>query len=147
MEKSMEKMIKRAFFVGLGMTIIVARKAGSLVQAGSRMIADHAPVKGDRAQATVGQNGQHLGSADASAVVPAAPPLAQSGKPDDLTTIKGIGPTYAKRLREAGITSFAALATQSPEHLAEVTRATGSAADPVEWIAEARALASFFSLE
>lgn len=143
----MEKMIKRAFFVGLGMTIIVARKASSLVQAGGRLITDRGHAAGSSAPAAIGQNGQHAGSADVSATVPAAPPLQQSGKPDDLTTIKGIGPTYAKRLREAGITTFAALATQSPDYLAEVTRATGSAADPVEWIAEARALASFFSLE
>jgi large subunit ribosomal protein L21 len=51
-----------------------------------------------------------------------------------LTEIKGIGPVFAKRLAEAGITTFAALAEASPEHLREVTKAT---ADPDEWIAQA----------
>jgi predicted flap endonuclease-1-like 5' DNA nuclease len=85
---------------------------------------------------------------------PAAPPAAPtpaaaptrtaapktSVKPDDLTTIKGIGPTFAKRLNEAGITTYAAVAAASADHLREVTKAPPMA-DPDEWIAQARQIA------
>ena len=63
-----------------------------------------------------------------------------ASKPDDLTEIKGIGPTFARRLAEAGITTFAAVAAASPDFLREVTKAT-AVAKPDEWIAQARAMA------
>ena len=63
----------------------------------------------------------------------------KAAKPDDLTAIKGIGPTFAKRLTEAGFTSFASLAGASPDHLREVTKAPPMA-NPDEWIAQARQL-------
>lgn len=64
-----------------------------------------------------------------------SPPAGKGGK-DDLTGIKGIGPTYAKRLAAAGIVTFADLAASSPDRLREITRATPMA-DPGEWIAQA----------
>jgi predicted flap endonuclease-1-like 5' DNA nuclease len=42
-------------------------------------------------------------------------------------------------LAEAGITTFAGLASASPDYLREVTQAT-AAADPEEWIAQARSM-------
>ena len=60
---------------------------------------------------------------------------------DDLTQISGIGPAYARRLNEAGITTFADLANLSPEEVRKATSVTGGQADPAEWIAEAGALA------
>lgn len=59
----------------------------------------------------------------------------------DLTEINGIGPTFARRLQEAGITSFAALSAQTPEYLKEVTKAADWQANPMDWIAQAKALA------
>ena len=56
---------------------------------------------------------------------------------DDLTEIKGIGPVFARRLADAGITTFAALAKSPPDYLRDVTRAT-SVARPEDWIAQAR---------
>ena len=57
---------------------------------------------------------------------------------DDLTEIKGIGPVFAERLRQAGITTFADVAKASAEQLREVTHAT-SVANPDEWIEQAKA--------
>jgi large subunit ribosomal protein L21 len=58
---------------------------------------------------------------------------------DNLTAIKGIGPVFAKRLNEAGIATYAALAAASADQLREVTHAT-AASSPEEWIAQAKAL-------
>jgi len=40
---------------------------------------------------------------------------------DNLQEIEGIGPTYARRLQDAGIYSFADLARQTPLRLMEIT--------------------------
>jgi len=39
---------------------------------------------------------------------------------DDLTTISGIGPVFARRLEEAGISSFSRLAAETDARLAEI---------------------------
>lgn len=39
---------------------------------------------------------------------------------DDFTRIRGIGPRFAQALRDAGITTFAALARETPDSLAEL---------------------------
>lgn len=57
---------------------------------------------------------------------------------DDLTEIKGIGPVFAERLRQAGITMFADVAKASADQLRDVTHAT-SIANPDEWIEQAKA--------
>ncbi len=49
-----------------------------------------------------------------------AEPAATNAPPDDLTQVKGIGPTYARRLREAGIESLAQLTAVSPSDLAQI---------------------------
>jgi predicted flap endonuclease-1-like 5' DNA nuclease len=43
----------------------------------------------------------------------------KSGR-DNLEAIKGIGPVYARRLREAGINTFAELSQLPPERLGEI---------------------------
>ena len=68
-------------------------------------------------------------------VVPSSPvPAAE----DDLTAISGIGPVFAGRLRDAGITSFADIAAAGSARLAEVTGASEPRA--AEWIAAAASL-------
>jgi predicted flap endonuclease-1-like 5' DNA nuclease len=42
-------------------------------------------------------------------------------EPDDLTDIKGVGPAYADRLNDAGVTTFAALADADPDDLGAET--------------------------
>jgi predicted flap endonuclease-1-like 5' DNA nuclease len=58
---------------------------------------------------------------------------------DDLTRIKGIGPAFAGRLVDAGITTFAGLSEQDPESLAETANTTEAAAK--RWIDDAASLA------
>ena len=62
-------------------------------------------------------------------------PKPTTPKVDDLSLIQGIGPAYAKRLNEAGIKTFADLASADPEHLREVTGV--SRWDPNDWITQA----------
>jgi predicted flap endonuclease-1-like 5' DNA nuclease len=70
-------------------------------------------------------------------VVPSAP----SSLPveDDLTSINGIGPVFAGRLRGAGVATFADLNHAGPARLAEITGA--SEARAAEWVAQAAARA------
>lgn len=64
-----------------------------------------------------------------------------SSAADNLEAINGIGPTYARRLREAGIKTFSDLIEQTPERLREITGLRDwQAADPADWINEARQL-------
>lgn len=55
---------------------------------------------------------------------------------DDLTVIDGVGPTYAKRLTEAGIDTFKALAKADAAEVAEVAKVSEKAA--AVWIVEAK---------
>lgn len=60
---------------------------------------------------------------------------------DDLTQVKGIGPVFAERFYEAGIKTFAALATLTPERAREISRLPEwHQADPAEWISQAAEL-------
>lgn len=75
----------------------------------------------------------------------AAKPTAQPqpvAAPDDLTVIRGIGPVYARRLQEAGVRTYADMAAQTPEKVAQIVGLRDwQAASPVEWIAAAQSLA------
>ncbi len=62
---------------------------------------------------------------------------------DDLTKLKGVGPAYAKKLNEAGITSFAQIAALTAEGVAELEEKL-NASGRVErdgWIEQAKELA------
>ncbi|MWV63665.1 DUF4332 domain-containing protein [Halorubrum sp. JWXQ-INN 858] len=58
----------------------------------------------------------------------------------ELESIGGIGPTYAGRLRDAGILTVGELARRDPREVAEITRASPSRAEG--WIEEARSMLS-----
>lgn len=61
--------------------------------------------------------------------------------PDDLTVIKGIGPVYQWRLYDAGIRTYAQLASSTPDQLqAAMQLKTWQRADPQSWIDQARVL-------
>ncbi len=69
----------------------------------------------------------------------ATPPADQP--PFDWEHINGIGPTYARRLREAGIVALPDLAHADPEHIREITKLQAwQAHDPQDWIAAAQRL-------
>ena len=57
---------------------------------------------------------------------------------DDLTLIKGIGTAKAAKLRDAGVDSFAGLASMSPEEIAEAGNTSTTAAQA--WIEAAAEL-------
>lgn len=66
------------------------------------------------------------------------PSTAPSGDGDDLSEVKGIGPVYRARLQEAGITTFAALASADASTLAVQTGVSPDRA--ADWIDQAAAL-------
>jgi polyhydroxyalkanoate synthase len=51
---------------------------------------------------------------------------------DDLEDLSGVGPTYADRLREAGIETVESLAERDPEELSEITNASESQSE--DWL-------------
>ena len=52
--------------------------------------------------------------------LPLVPPTrSEESVKDDLTAINGIGPVYAQALHDAGVTTFASLAEQDPDELAQ----------------------------
>lgn len=61
--------------------------------------------------------------------------------PDDLKVIDGIGPTFARRLNDAGIQTYAQLAALSPVELRTITKAAAWQGDPEAWIRQAKGLA------
>ncbi len=81
---------------------------------------------------------------------PSAPPPAQPepgprqpapAAPDDLTRIRGIGPTYARALNALGVTTFAQLAEADPEALAaQIDRLSAERIRQEDWIGQAAAL-------
>jgi polyhydroxyalkanoate synthase len=63
--------------------------------------------------------------------------VAEAVADGDLESVNGIGPTYAERLREAGIDGLAALAAAAPETVAEAAEVPVSRAE--DWIDQAGA--------
>ena len=94
------------------------------------------------AQAKTKKAVEEVGRQAALAKSPAADTVTRTAEAvlaaDDLTEIKGIGPVFAERLRQAGITTFADVAKASADQLRDVTHAT-SVANPDEWIEQAKA--------
>lgn len=77
-------------------------------------------------------------AARGTAEVEAITPLPEG---DDLQRISGIGPTFAQRLREAGIVTYAQLARLSAEQLAAMAGTTLERVRRNRWIEQARDLA------
>ncbi len=71
------------------------------------------------------------------AAAKAEAPAAAAAAADDLTKITGVGPAAAKKLAEAGIESFAALAALSDEQIAAIEAVKVKP----EWVEQAKELA------
>ena len=66
-------------------------------------------------------------------------------EPDDLTRIEGIGPKIAELFNGHGITTFAGLATVSPDKIREILATEGgivATRDPSTWPDQAQLAAS-----
>ena len=70
----------------------------------------------------------------------ALPPPAVEVGPDDLTVIRGIGPSLEMRLNECGVTTYAQLAGASPDMIREKLGDFGRLAKVEDWISRAREL-------
>jgi len=68
------------------------------------------------------------------------PPAVEEVVPDDLTVIRGIGPSMEARLNEAGVATYAQLAEASPEMIREKLGDFGRLAKVDDWIAQAEEL-------
>jgi large subunit ribosomal protein L21 len=66
---------------------------------------------------------------------PSTPPKPRSPEPDDLTEVNGIGPVFARRLMEAGISTFSNLAQAEPGRVAEIAQVPE--ARVTDWIEQA----------
>jgi len=114
---------------------------------------EKSPVEAEDETTEVEVEIEDSGSADRAAEVgggsgPETPESAESGTDvatavaeavanGDLESVDGIGPTYAERLREAGIDGLAALAAADPEVVAEAAEVSVSRAE--DWIGQAGA--------
>lgn len=76
-------------------------------------------------------------AADDDADAETAPP-SESGTSLDLQSVDGIGPTYADRLRDAGVADVSALLDRDPDEVAEITRASPGRVE--DWFVNAKRL-------
>ncbi|MEP4038795.1 50S ribosomal protein L21 [Pseudophaeobacter sp.] len=96
-------------------------------------------TKGHRQKLTLIKITEILASGATKAAAKAAPkaaPAAAAGA-DDLTQLTGVGPAAAKKLNEAGLTSFAQIAALSEDDIAGIDAVKVKP----EWVAQAKDLA------
>ena len=139
---------KAWYLVGAGAVALAADGARRLVRRRRRSDGDagyrsaDVPLEGEAAAKTPAAEPVVTTAPTAEAKAKTKKAVEEKGEQivaaDDLTEIKGIGPVFAERLRQAGITTFADVAKTSADQLREVTHAT-SVANPDEWIEQAKA--------
>ncbi len=125
-------MLTKVFYFGVGLASLVYDNFDELAQVGEERYnqfvrANHPPEE------TI-----EVESIFPDEEVPVVASTSQSeSKPDDLTAINGIGPTFAKRLQDAGIKSYKALAGATADQIKEITGVAEWQADPQDWITQA----------
>jgi len=129
-------MLKKIFYFGLGLAGLLTENFEELVRTGEErykeLLAVDPPIE-ESVEIDVASAGE-----SATEVVGDA---SDGAAADDLSAINGIGPTFAKRLNEAGITTYQDLAALSGEQIKEITNVADWRADPNEWIIEAKDMA------
>lgn len=114
--------------------------AKSKLSAKKKASAAEAPVAKAAAETKAAKAAPKAESAPKAAPSAAAAPAGN----DDLTKLTGVGPAFAKKLNEAGVTSFAQIAAWDE---AEIERLDGEVsglkgkAEKGDWVAEAKTLA------
>ena len=69
-------------------------------------------------------------------------PVEETQTVDDLTAIDGIGPAFARRLNEAGVYTYDALARMTSDEVRSKAKMQSWQGEPETWIAEARELSA-----
>ncbi|MEM6660267.1 MAG: 50S ribosomal protein L21 [Pseudomonadota bacterium] len=99
--------------------------------------ADKSGIKAATGSAPAGEAAPAAKPAAKKAEAKAEAPAAAAAAADDLTKLNGVGPAAAKKLVEAGIESFAALAALSDEQIAAIDTIKVKP----EWVEQAKELA------
>ncbi|MFL7840369.1 MAG: helix-hairpin-helix domain-containing protein [Candidatus Promineifilaceae bacterium] len=127
-------MLKKLFYIGLGFSIVAVKKSVSYFREGKEWAGEQ--IKNVKNTDSAKEDSRTSSEVILSKVKEPAVPAGT----DDLTKINGIGPTYAKRLKDAGVTTYQALLDKTPEELRTLTKAAGKSADTESWISQARDL-------
>lgn len=86
----------------------------------SGIVGDDAGNNQSESAATDFVTGEELGLTDAERAALQAGAGNVPAQPADFTRLKGVGPTFDKRLKDAGITTFAALAAMTPDQISAI---------------------------
>ena len=125
-------MLKKFFYFGLGLADLLYENFDELVAAGeeryNKLVGADQPIEETITIETV-------------VSVEAVEDTEKDAGADDLTKISGIGPTFARRLQEAGITTYQALASSTANQVKEITHVADWQGDPDEWIVAAKGMA------
>lgn len=116
---------------------------GEFVRQWCRLVCGWLPSEQkDQRESQAGVQPKAAESQPASSTAPSTAPGSTGEKTsaeDDLTTIKGIGPTMDNRLRAIGIRTFRDLAAADPQEVARQLNSRPVTAERVaEWMAEAK---------
>lgn len=111
-----------------GVLVNLARRArtgnrppiGPVSQAFAEDTAPTPEVSDEQSSPSVFSTGDELGLSDAERSALQTGAGIADNAPADFTRLKGIGPTFDQRLKEAGITSFAALAALTPDEISAI---------------------------
>jgi predicted flap endonuclease-1-like 5' DNA nuclease len=129
-------MLKKIFYFGIGLTSFFFEYFERLARTGEEKYNELVSADHPEEQIIAVETGIAV-----EADTQVAKTAVETRKPDDLTAINGIGPTFASRLQAAGITTYEALAALSEDQIREITHVAEWQADPQEWKASAAAMA------
>lgn len=129
-------MLTKVFYFGIGLASFIIENFNDLARAGEerydQFVRENQPIEESIEIET---------SVSEETVTDGQIEMQDAPKPDDLTAINGIGPTFANRLQEAGITTYKALAGLTEDQIIEITHVAEWQGDPKAWIVSAESMA------